>query len=264
VTRFAVLGLGEAGAALAADLAGAGDEVAGYDPVAGPAPEGVVRHDDPRSAVAGAEVVLAVTPMGGAAAALESVLDDVPGDALYADLSTSSPGLKRQLATTAAAAGVAYVDVALMAPVPGRGLRTPALAAGPAADAFAATMRPLGMPVDVVGSEAGQAVLRKLLRSVVMKGLAQLLIEALDAAEAAGVRDEVWENLVSQLTTMDEALVRRLVEGTPRHAGRRLEEMEATVGLLDELGVDPEMSTATASCLRRLAGRGAPTGGGPR
>src|SRR4029450_11444234 len=103
---------------------------------------------------------------------------------VYADLSTSSPGVKRRLADIAAtAAGVGFVDVALRAPVPGNGPCPPALAAGGAADAFAATMRPLGMPVEVVGPEPGQAATRKLLRSIVMKGLAQLLIEAMAAAE---------------------------------------------------------------------------------
>lgn len=259
-----MLGLGEAGAALAAGLAAAHGDVAGYDPAAVPTPAGVVRHDDPAPAVAGADLVCAVTPASGAAAVLESVLEALPRRAIYADLSTSSPGLKRRLATTAAAAGTGFVDVALMAPVPVTGLRTPALASGPAAEAFAATMRPLGMPVDVVGAEAGQAATRKLLRSVVMKGLAQLLIEALTAAEAAGLADETLANLVAQLSAVDEALVRRLVTGTPLHARRRLDEMEATIGLLEELGVDATMTEATTARLREIssrAGRGAPTGG---
>jgi 3-hydroxyisobutyrate dehydrogenase-like beta-hydroxyacid dehydrogenase len=149
--------------------------------------------------------------------------------------------------------------VALMAPVPGNGLRTPALASGPAADAFAARLRPLGMPVEVVGPEAGQAATRKLLRSVVMKGLAQLLIESLDGAEAAGCAAETWDDLVVQLTSIDEALVRRLVTGTLPHAPRRLHEMEATVDLLDDLGVDATMSRATVSRLREQSAPTEPT-----
>jgi 3-hydroxyisobutyrate dehydrogenase-like beta-hydroxyacid dehydrogenase len=290
VRRIAVLGLGEAGAAIAGDLAaaaGEGARVAAYDPVAPPPPEGVVRHDDPVSAVADADLVLALTPASGAAAALDSVVGALRPGAIYADLSTASPESKHRLASTAAAAGVGFVDVALMAPVPGNGLRTPSLAAGTAADAFAATMRPLGMPVEVVGPEAGQAAMRKLLRSVVMKGLAQLLIEAVRAAEAAGLAAETWDQLLEQLSDVDEALLRRLVSGTPLHARRRLDEMEATVELLDELGVDATMSRATTARLRQIAadptvvpeppsgphesgrirrsaGPGAPTAGGPR
>lgn len=253
MTTIAVLGLGEAGAALASDLAEAVGDVTGYDPAPTETPDGVVRHDDPASAVAGARLVIAVTPASGAVAALESVLGALPRGVIYADLSTSAPRLKRQLATKAAAAGVGFVDVALMAPVPGNGVRTPALAAGPTADAFAARMRPLGMPVEVVGPDAGQAATRKLLRSVVMKGLAQLLIEAMAAAESAGLAVETWEQLVAQLASVDEALVRRLVVGTPQHARRRIEELEATIELLGELGTDATMSQATAARLHQIA-----------
>ena len=49
--RVAVLGLGEAGARLAADLAAAGADVHGYDPLQGGTPE---------EAVAGSDVVLSV------------------------------------------------------------------------------------------------------------------------------------------------------------------------------------------------------------
>ncbi|MGH9209697.1 MAG: DUF1932 domain-containing protein [Acidimicrobiales bacterium] len=250
MTRFAVLGLGEAGASIAADLAQAGIQVHGYDPGDVATPAGIVRHDDPRAAVADADAVLAITAGSHAAAALDGVVEALTAGAIYADLSTGSPRAKRELAATVDGTKVGFVDVALMAPVVGRGIHTPALASGPGVEAFVALMRPLGMPVQAAGAEAGQAATRKLLRSVVMKGLAQLLIEALDAAEAAGLETETWDNLVTQLSSIDEALVRRLVVDTPRHAGRRLDEMEATIELLDELGVDPTMTRATAARLR--------------
>ena len=85
-----------------------------------------------------------------------------------------------------------------------------------------------------------------------MKGLAQLVIESLAGANAAGIAAETWDELVSQLTAADEALVRRLVTGTPQHARRRIEEMEATIELLDECGVDATMSQAIVSRLRAI------------
>jgi 3-hydroxyisobutyrate dehydrogenase-like beta-hydroxyacid dehydrogenase len=85
-----------------------------------------------------------------------------------------------------------------------------------------------------------------------MKGLAAALIEALRAAEAAGLGDETWDNLVAQLTAIDEPMVRRLVTGTATHAHRRLHEMQAAVELLTELAVDPVVTRATVSHLRRL------------
>ena len=93
---------------------------------------------------------------------------------------------------------------------------------------------------------------RKLLRSVVMKGLAALVIEAMRAAEAAGLAEETWDNVVAQLAAADDALVRRLVQGTGPHAERRRHEMEAATALLTELGVDPTMTRATAAHLRAI------------
>ena len=75
-----------------------------------------------------------------------------------------------------------FADVALVGVVPNTGLPTPALASGDGAERFAEIFRPLGMPVEVVGSRPGDAAGLKLLRSVFMKGLAAAAIETLEAA----------------------------------------------------------------------------------
>ncbi|HEX6237673.1 MAG TPA: DUF1932 domain-containing protein [Acidimicrobiales bacterium] len=252
--RACVFGLGEAGSPIAADLAAAGVDVHGHDPAEVPTPSGVCRHDDPRAAVDRAGLVLAVTAAADATTALTQALDTIPRGAVYADLSTASAGLKRRLAGIAAGAGLRFVDVALMAPVPGTGLRTPALASGPAAGDLVALLASHGMPVEHAGDEPGRAATRKLLRSVAAKGLTAVIIESLRAAEAAGLADETWENVTALLASADEALVRRLVAGTGIHAGRRVHEMEAAAELLADLGVEPTMTRATLAQLRQIAG----------
>ncbi|HET6954170.1 MAG TPA: DUF1932 domain-containing protein, partial [Acidimicrobiales bacterium] len=188
-----------------------------------------------------------------AVTALTQALDAIAPGAVYADLATAPPGLKRRLAAVAQGAGLGFADVALMAPVPGTGLRTPALASGPAARAVVAALAPLGMPVEHAGDEPGGAATRKLLRSVVMKGLAAVVVESMRAAEAAGLARETWDNIVGQVAAADEALIRRLVTGTARHAERRAHEMAAATALLSELGVEPTMTGATTAQLRRVA-----------
>lgn len=170
---------------------------------------------------------------------------------IYADLSTGSPGLKERLAAVAAGRSVRFVDVALMAPVPGSGLRVPALAAGEGAVEFAQLINDRGGRVTVVGETAGAAAARKLLRSVVMKGLAALLIESTEAAERYGEGDWFWNHLVEQFGVFDEALLRRLRFATSTHAGRRIEEMEAARELLIQLGIPATMTEATIAQLRR-------------
>ena len=237
----ALLGLGEAGSRLAGDLAAAGVEVRGYDP-----DTELTRAPDAQAAVAGSDVVLSVN---SAAAARAAATDALPalGGAIYADLNTSSPELKRELALLV---GARFVDVALLGPVPAHGLKTPALASGPAARTFAEVFEPLGMPVEVVSDQPGDAATLKLVRSVFMKGLAASALESIAAAEAAGHREWLEGQLVA---VIGEPLLERLVQGSHRHAARRAEEMDAARELLVELGVEPRIATASAALLSELA-----------
>jgi 3-hydroxyisobutyrate dehydrogenase-like beta-hydroxyacid dehydrogenase len=249
--RVVVFGLGEAGSPISADLARAGADVHGFDPAAVATPEGVRRHDDPKSAAADAELVIAVTASADSGQAMAQAWDVIGPGTQYADLATSNPTLKRALAARAAEGEVLFTDVALMAPVPGRGLATPALASGTGASRLAGAINPLGGRVDVIGVEAGAAAARKLIRSVVTKGLAGLVIESLAAARAAGQEEWAWNHIVELLTTTDEAFLRRLLEGTETHVGRRLAEMEATAEFLADLGVPADMTAGTIEHLRR-------------
>jgi 3-hydroxyisobutyrate dehydrogenase-like beta-hydroxyacid dehydrogenase len=252
--RIAVLGLGEAGGALAHDLVAAGSPVRGYDPRVA-APPGVVDTGSEADAVAGSDLVLSVNSASAAVDALRAGLAGARPGCLWADLNTASPALKRRLGEIAADAGAGFADVSLMAPVPGRGLRTPMLVSGTEAGRYAGLLRPLGATVDVLAGPAGLAAERKLLRSVFFKGLAAAVVEALEAARAAGCEDWLRENMADELARADAATVDRLVDGSRRHAVRRTAEMQAAADMLDDLGVPPLITTAGRDVLRRLSGR---------
>jgi 3-hydroxyisobutyrate dehydrogenase-like beta-hydroxyacid dehydrogenase len=255
VARIAVIGLGEAGSEIARDLVAAGASVRGFDPAA-PAVDGVASAPSAADAASGAEIVLSVNAASVAKRVAESVAGALGPDAVFADLNTASPGAKRAVAAVVAAAGARFADVALMAPVAGRGLRTPALASGDGAGRFAAVAGGLGMPVTAIGPEPGDAAARKLVRSVFMKGLAAAIGEALDAAARLGARDEVYADLERTLADADGALLARLIEGSPRHAARRAEEMAAARAMLDEFGVEPRIAAASEAWLRSLRAPG--------
>jgi 3-hydroxyisobutyrate dehydrogenase-like beta-hydroxyacid dehydrogenase len=247
----AVLGLGEAGAAIAGDLARAGARVVGFDPREG-AGGAVPRAESPGAAVGGADVVLSVNSADAALFAARSVAASLAAGHLYADLNSAGVPLKRELAELVEPSGALFADVALMAPVPGRGLRTPSLVSGSGAELFAERMGALGMPVEVVGPEAGQAAVRKLLRSVFMKGLAAAAIEALAAARAAGCEDWLREEIAATLGSADGALLARLEEGSRTHAARRVHEVADASALLSKLGVEPRIANASAGWLKQL------------
>jgi 3-hydroxyisobutyrate dehydrogenase-like beta-hydroxyacid dehydrogenase len=254
-TTAAVFGLGEAGSTIAGDLARSGVRTVGWDPQPKRIPPNVTLAPDPAAAVADADVVLVLTPAQVAPDVARALMPHLKRGQLYADGTTASPARKQSTASLLQPAGVLFADVALMAPVPGRGLRTPALASGPGAEAFADWAAPLGMPVRVLGPEVGVASARKLVRSVFMKGIAACAIEALQAADAMGCTDEVYGDIARTLQEADEALLRRLLEGTRTHAVRRAEEMRDTVELLESLRVPARISRACVEWLDDLQGR---------
>src|SRR5215211_3930450 len=221
-----VVGLGEAGSAIAADLVATGATVRGWDPVAS-VPDGVKVAAGAPDAAAGTEVVLSAN--------------------------SAAPALKREIAERIAGTGALFADVALIAPVPGHGLSTPALVSGSGAARFAAVLAPLGMPVTEVGAEPGAAAARKLARSVFAKGLAAAIGEALAAAERLGFEDWLYEDLARSLENADPALLQRLIEGSRLHAARRVEEMAAAVAMLEEAGVKPRIAAASGAWLRSRA-----------
>jgi len=267
---IAVLGLGEAGSVIARDLAAAGVRVRGYDPAV-PAAEPVLDTASEADAARGAHLVLSVNSAKAAVGALQAGLATVGAlqagladeggrrveslrpDVVWADLNTASPGTKRHLNALAEQAGVPFADVAMMAPVPGRGLRVPMLASGIGAAPYAALLRPLGAGIEVLDGPAGLAASKKLLRSVFYKGMAASIVEALDAARAAG--DEQWlrEHIAAELAASDAATLDRITDGTRRHAVRRAAEMEAAADMLTELGVPPLMARASSALHERLA-----------
>jgi len=149
-------------------------------------------------------------------------------------------------------------DVAMMAPVPGTGLRTPMLASGAAAERAATMLNDLGAAVQVLPGPAGRAAGRKLVRSVFYKGMAAAVVEAVRAARAAGCEDWLRANVTAELAAAGPHTVERLENGSVVHAVRRAEEMAAAAAMLEELGVPSRVAAASRDWLEQLAAESPP------
>jgi 3-hydroxyisobutyrate dehydrogenase-like beta-hydroxyacid dehydrogenase len=252
--RIALLGLGEAGSEIGRDLVAAGADVRGYDPK-GLVVEGVQPRGSEAEAVADADLVLSANSSHDAVTALVNALPALRPGTVWADLNTASPGVKAALVEQLAGRDVPVVDVALMSPVPGKGLRTPMLVSGEGAERYAQLLAGFGIAVTIQPGPAGEAISRKLLRSVFYKGLAAAVVEALAAAEAAGCADWLRGNISAELAGFDERTIDRLVDGTHRHARRRADEMTAATDQLTELGVPPRIAAAARDLLVELRDR---------
>ncbi len=256
--HIAVLGLGEAGSIYAADLAVRGATVRGTDPHVSAALPGVTRAADIADAVRGADLVLSLVGADAAASVLDAAAWAMEPHGVFADMNTASPDDKRRLAASADARGVVLVDVAIMAPVPRARIETPLLLSGAGVERLAPLLARLGIPATPVGDQPGAAAQLKLLRSVFMKGLAAVVYESVEAADAVGAREWVIGQIAGELGPGGDEVVRHLIEGTAKHALRREAEMRETRDLLDSLGARRAMTDGTIEWLGALAARPAP------
>jgi len=224
-----------------------------------PAPPGVEPAASDADACRGADLVLSLTTAGQSEDALRQALAGLTGGGgertVYADANTASAGLKQRLASLASGAGVPFADIAIMAPVPGRGLQVPMLASGPAAAAASGILGGCGGTVAVLDGPAGAAATRKLLRSVFYKGMAAAVLEALLAARAAGCEDWLRAHIAGELAAAEAGTLDRLEQGSYQHAARRAHEMAAASDLLGELAVPPRVARASQLWLEELAGQ---------
>ncbi len=251
MTACTVIGLGEAGATYAAALTAAGHKVTGFDPVAPTTPAGVTRATTAAEACEGADVVLVMTGAAAARSVAQECLPVLPAGSCYADFTSSSPEVMRELGELPSKAD--FADVAILGPVAALGEKTPLMVSGPGAQTIADLLRPLGVEVEIAEGEPGAAMAHKLLRSVLMKSLASVVVEAVTAGKAAGLEQWIRGQIANQLAGDGQAVIDRFLTGTAKHALRRSKEMQETANYLSELGVPAEMTAASAAAHARLA-----------
>lgn len=247
--RVAVLGLGEAGTCFARDLIDIGVEVSGWDPVAKDPVKGIVFAASNLDAVLNADAIFSMNSASVAYEVADEVVPALCEGQIYAEMNTGSPGLKREIASLVESTGAVLADVAIMAPVPPKGMRTPLWTSGSGAEAFRERMVPLGMSVEVLPGSAGTAATYKLVRSIAYKGIAAVIVECLQAARRLGLESYARTQLA---TLVDEGMIDRFEAGSRKHASRRIHEMEAVQELLDSVGVRPHTSVAALRTLRDL------------
>ncbi|WP_412562850.1 3-hydroxyisobutyrate dehydrogenase [Thalassobius sp. MITS945101] len=148
--KIAFIGLGNMGGPMAANLAKAGHDVAGFD-LAAPMPESVSKADTAAAAVTGAEVVITMLPNGNILRAVAGeVIPTMTKGAVLCDCSTVDVDSARAVADQAAAAGMGALDAPVSGGVGGAAGGTLTFMVGGGAEAFA-TVDPL---FDIMGQKA--------------------------------------------------------------------------------------------------------------
>lgn len=262
-----LLGLGEAGAAIAGGLAGEGVMVSAYDAaIADPAGAAVMAERardievDLVEQVAElpdrAEVLLALVTGAVAVDAAKTVAPYLTPRHIYLDLNSAAPATKQAVAQVISAAGARMVDGAVMAAVPPLRHRVPILLAGTAAAEAARRLAPLGFQLEVVGTEPGEASAIKLCRSLLVKGVEALLWECVAVADAYGATDRVLSGAGGTLGGADwRQVAAYLMSRTVAHGPRRARELLDVAEAARAAGVDPGITAAAEARLRTVSER---------
>ena len=268
--RLGLLGFGEAAARLARDFSQAGfTDIVGYSRSGAKAQPGDLVHE--RAQAAGvklvktvamlakkSDVIIALTPGKAAIPALKKIRKYLRPDHLYVDASSNSAHHMEQAAALVGDTAK-FVDAAIMGPVDIMGLKVPFVASGPHAAEFRDRMTPYGMIISVVGSNPGDASAMKLIRSILFKGLAMLLLETMEAAQRRNILGEVIEDASATFVEIPfQKIIKRYIGGTAVHCERRIHEMQDCLELLQDMGSADRATRTTIATLRDMVKMGMP------
>jgi 3-hydroxyisobutyrate dehydrogenase-like beta-hydroxyacid dehydrogenase len=103
------------------------------------------------------------------------------------------------------------------------------------------------MQLEVLSGRIGEAAAVKMCRSIVVKGLESLRVECVVAANRCGATDRVFASLAESFPGPDwEKLAGYMLSRSALHGRRRAREMEEVARTLEDIGIEPIMSSATA------------------
>ncbi|WP_052888857.1 NAD(P)-dependent oxidoreductase [Thermogemmatispora carboxidivorans] len=263
--RLGFVGFGEAASAIAAGLAEEGlRELYAYDVVCGPALMeraaccGVHLVTSLAELAAQADLLLSLVTAKVALTVAREIAPHLRVGTLYADLNSCAPRIKAEIGQVIAqlAPGASYASVAVMSAVPPLRHRVPLVADGPGARRLREVLEPYGMNIEVLKGPLGAAATLKMCRSIVLKGLEALFLEALLAAEQEGLTEQVLTSLNASFPNKPLGdLGVYLLDRHRLHAQRRADEMQEAAATLVSLEIDPLVSEGAAQRLRWSAER---------
>ena len=208
--------------------------------------------DDPEAAASGCELVVSAVTATEVLAATQSVVAGMDEACFYLDLNSVSPATTKAAAAVVENAGGRYVEAAVMSPIGPQRIESPILLGGPHAETFVPVAESLGFSgARYFSAELGRASAAKMCRSVIIKGMEALIIEALLPARRFGVESEVLDSLQDLLPGVDwTSQARYMIARSVQHGTRRAEEMLEVAATVREAGLEAFMSEA---CARRQA-----------
>ncbi|CAN5709192.1 NAD(P)-dependent oxidoreductase [soil metagenome] len=203
------------------------------------------------AALGEADLVICAVQGEHALGAAEAAAPFLKKGAHYLDLCTVTGRMSDVDRAPIEAAGGRYIDIAVMGGFFKQGIKAPMLVAGADVEPVVAWMNGNGFEATVLGPRPGSASAVKMVRSVLIKGVEALGVEAYVTAERQGILKEVMGCMgdVDQIGFAN--FVAMLVQTHIVHAQRRWEELGLVGQTLRETSVDPLMTETIERSHRR-------------
>jgi 3-hydroxyisobutyrate dehydrogenase-like beta-hydroxyacid dehydrogenase len=273
IERVALIGFGEAGGILGAELAKAGIQVTMFDILLRSEPARGAMLDKARSAgvracesladaVREANLMISAVTCSAALEVAKESARALRAGQIHLDINSVSPDAKREMSECVERSGADFVEAAVMAPVPPQRLRVPMLLGGKRAAELAPRLAALGMNAKAVSERIGVASAIKMCRSVIVKGLEALVVESMFTARHYGAEDAVLASLAASYPGMGwtERLPDHVISRVAEHGERRAAEMREAGETVADAGIEPLMALAAAErqewLVREMAERG--------
>jgi 3-hydroxyisobutyrate dehydrogenase-like beta-hydroxyacid dehydrogenase len=266
ITRIAIIGFGEVGPIFARELANGGLAVSAFDiklQDAATRASILKRADESRAHVAdtlaaaldGAQLVFSAVTASQAEAVATAAAECLFAGQTFIDLNSVSPAVKQRNCQAIQRSGADYVESAVMAPVPPKGISVPMLLGGRTARQISEVLNGLGMKTEAVAQDIGVASAIKLCRSIMIKGMEALCVQSMLAAKEFGVDDRVLSSLAASFPGVgwDNGYEAYLIGRVVEHGQRRAEEMREAALMLDGLGMSGALAEAVADVQQELA-----------
>lgn len=200
--------------------------------------------------IASADVVLSLVVGSATKAVAAEAAPYLSSSAIFIDLNSVGPDTKSLAAKEIEAGNGSFVEGAVMARVPPYAEKVPILVAGKRAREAAERLNAFGMNLEAVGDTPGQASSLKMIRSVMIKGVEALLIEALSSAERAGVTERILDSVGETFPGLDwRQIADYYLSRTFEHGARRVTEMTEAAETIESLGLKAPMSRAACETI---------------
>jgi 3-hydroxyisobutyrate dehydrogenase-like beta-hydroxyacid dehydrogenase len=252
-----LVGYGEVGRILAEDLRKEGVRVSAYDiKLDGPqaralqdhaAGIGVTLAASHADLAAAADFIVSAVTASQAVSVARACAGTVKRGAWFLDFNSASPGAKQRAAAVIDGAGARYVEGAVMTSVPPYRIKVPLLLGGAGARELAPLLVDLGFHAKVASDQLGVSSAVKMCRSIMIKGMEAMVIEAFTTARAYGVEDAVLTSLAETFPGINwekqgAYFFQRVIE----HGRRRAEEVREVAETVREAGLTPWSAQGTA------------------